>query len=217
VNKTANPDIVPEGLPDHLPDGERLVWQGKPDWKLLAIHAFHVRKVASYFAAIIVAQAGLRLANGTGFSEALNAVPVLIGLALAACAILLVLAYASARTTHYTLTSKRALMKVGIALPVIINIPYQQVDGVSFAVTSGNRGNIVFKTGGGIRLAYLLLWPHARPWHLTKPQPAFRDIAEVELVASRLAMLLGGQPLQELSSRDAGANTNQTGHLVAAE
>ena len=212
MSNTANPDIVPDGLPDHLPEGERLIWQGRPDWKQLANHAFHVRKVAAYFAAIIVGQAVLRLANGASLSQAMDAVPVLLGLTFAACAILLVLAYASAKTTHYTLTSKRALMKVGIALPVIINIPYRQVDSVSFAVTSGNRGNIVFKTGGGIRLAYLLLWPHTRPWHLTKPQPTFRDIADVETVASRLAFLLGGQFPQDLH-----ANENETGHLMAAE
>ena len=38
------------GLPSDLPPGERVVWQGAPDWKRLAIHAFHVRKVALHFA-----------------------------------------------------------------------------------------------------------------------------------------------------------------------
>jgi Bacterial PH domain len=189
---TNQPDIIPEGLPDHLPEGENLIWQGKPDWKRLAINAFHVRKVAAYFALVILGQGALRLANGASWAEALQAVPVLTGLGLAACAILLVLAYASAKTTRYTVTSKRALMKVGIALPVIINLPFRQVDGVSFANTGQGCGTIVFKTGGETRLAYLLLWPHAKPWHLTKPQPAFRDIPDVEAVASRLAFALGG-------------------------
>jgi Bacterial PH domain len=189
---TNQPDIIPEGLPDHLPDGENLIWQGKPDWKRLAINAFHVRKVAAYFAVVILGQGALRLGNGASWAEALQAVPVLTGLGFAACGILLALAYASAKTTRYTLTSKRALMKVGIALPVIINLPFRQVDGVSFANTGAGCGTIVFKTGGETRLAYLLLWPHAKPWHLTKPQPAFRDIPDVEAVASRLAFALGG-------------------------
>jgi len=34
------------GLPSTLPAGERIVWQGSPDWKQLAVHAFHVRKIA---------------------------------------------------------------------------------------------------------------------------------------------------------------------------
>jgi hypothetical protein len=206
------PDVVPEGLPDHLPDGERLIWQGKPDWKRLAINAFHVRKVALYFAAIIAGQGALRLFGGASWAEVLEAVPGLVGLGIASCAILLLLAYASAKTTRYTLTSKRALMKVGIALPVIINLPYRQVDGVSFAKTGQGCGTIVFKTGGETRLAYLLLWPHAKPWRLSKPQPAFRDIPDVETVASRLAFVVGGQiPLDE---------TQQTavhGNMVPAE
>ena len=28
------------GLPAELPRGERLIWQGAPDWRLLAIQAF---------------------------------------------------------------------------------------------------------------------------------------------------------------------------------
>ena len=190
---TTQPDIIPEGLPDHLPEGETLIWQGKPAWQRLAIDAYHVRKVAAYFAVIIVAQAAVNLNNGQPWQDALSAVPVLAGLAFAACGLLLALAYASAKTTSYTLTSKRALMRVGIALPVIINLPFKQIDGVSFALTGKGCGTIVFKTGGGIRLAYLLLWPHAKPWNLTKPLPAFRDIPNVEVVASRLAFALGGQ------------------------
>ncbi len=198
---TTQPDKIPEGLPDHLPEGERLLWQGKPEWQRLAVNAFHVRKVAVYFAVLIAGQGVFRYANGASLPEAFHAVPVLAGLGLAACAILVALAYLSAKTTRYTLTSKRALMKVGIALPVIVNLPFRQVDGVSFAATGKGCGTIVFKTGGETRLAYLLLWPHAKPWHVNKPQPAFRDIPDVETVASRLAFALGGQmPVVETKS-----------------
>lgn len=206
------PDIVPQGLPDHLPEGERLLWQGRPDWQRLAINAFHVRKVAAYFGVLIVGQGVWKLANGGSVAEALQAVPLMTALGLAAYAILVGFAYASASTTHYTLTSKRALMKVGIALPVIINLPLRQIDGVSFAHTGKGCGTICFRTGGKTRLAYLLLWPHAKPWNMSKPQPAFRDIADVDAVASRLALVMGGQmPMVE--------NENQMPHgqLVAAE
>jgi Bacterial PH domain len=195
------PDTIPDGLPDHLPEGERLLWQGRPDWKRLAIDAFHVRKVAAYFAALILGQGAWKLAYGAAIADALQAVPKLAGLGALACAILLAIAYASAHTTHYTLTSKRVLLKVGIALPVIINLPLRQIDGVSFAETGKGCGTVCFKTGGNGRLAYLLLWPHAKPWHLTKPQPAFRDVPQVEEVASRLALTLGGQmPIVEAQS-----------------
>jgi hypothetical protein len=205
-------DVIPHGLPDHLPEGERLLWQGKPDWQRLAINAFHVRKVAIYFVALIVGQAVWKLTDGASIVEALHAMPLLAGLGFAACAILTGFAYASARTTHYTLTNKRALMKVGIALPVIINLPLRQIDGVSFAHTGKGCGTICFKTGGNTRLAYLLLWPHAKPWNMSKPQPAFRDIADVEGVASRVASTMGGQmPVAESQFEVSH------GHMVPAE
>ena len=197
---SASAETIPEGLPDHLPDGERVLWQGRPEWQRLAINAFHIRKVAIYFAGLIAAQGVWKIAGGASLGEALRAAPLMAGLGLVACGILAGLAYASARTTHYTLTNKRALMHVGIALPVIINLPLRHIDGVSFAETGKDCGTICLKTGGKTRLAYLLLWPHARPWAFSKPQPAFRDVPDVENVASRLAFALGGQlPVAETS------------------
>ncbi len=206
------PDMIPQGLPDHLPEGERLIWQGRPDWRRLAVDAFHIRKVVIYFIILIVGQGAWKFANGASLHDALQAVPLMAGLGAVACAILLGFAYASARTTYYTLTSKRVLMKVGIALPVIINLPLRQIDGISFALTGKDCGTICFKTSGETRLAYLLLWPHAKPWNFNKPLPAFRDIAKVEEVASRLALTIGGQmPVQERHYEI------PNGQLVAAE
>jgi Bacterial PH domain len=103
-------------------------------------------------------------------------------------------------------------MKVGIALPVIINLPLRQIDGVSFAATGKDCGTICFKTGGDVRLAYMLLWPHTKPWHFMKPQPSFRDIPDVEAVASRLAFTLGGQ-MPRFETQAATPN----GNMVPAE
>ena len=36
-------------LPQPLPEGERVIWQGKPTYKGLAFRAFHIRAVAIYF------------------------------------------------------------------------------------------------------------------------------------------------------------------------
>jgi hypothetical protein len=38
------------GLPAMLPAGERLLWQGTPNWRGLAVRSYHVRKIAAYFA-----------------------------------------------------------------------------------------------------------------------------------------------------------------------
>ena len=36
-----------------LEPGERILWQGVPDWRLLAIQVFHVRAIAIYFAVLL--------------------------------------------------------------------------------------------------------------------------------------------------------------------
>jgi hypothetical protein len=188
-------DTIPHGLPDHLPDGEKLLWQGRPDWKRLAINAFHVRKIAVYFGLIASAQLVARLSDGQSLSEAARSVPYVFAMGMVACGIFTGLAYASAKTTLYTLTSKRLLLKVGIALPAYINLPLKQVDAAAFAETGGGCGTICFRTAGETRLAYLLLWPHAKPWHFAKPHPALRDIPQADAVANQIARALGGHVL----------------------
>ncbi|MBT5209757.1 MAG: PH domain-containing protein, partial [Halieaceae bacterium] len=41
------------GLPENLPEGESIVWQGAPRWTALANRVFQVRTLALYFAALI--------------------------------------------------------------------------------------------------------------------------------------------------------------------
>ena len=62
------------GLPAHLPQGERLLWQGAPSWRSLAIRAFHVRKVAIYFGLFGLWQIGSALASGQGLPAALASI-----------------------------------------------------------------------------------------------------------------------------------------------
>ena len=42
-----------DGLPERLPEGETLLWQGRPSWRQLALRAFHVREIAIYFALLL--------------------------------------------------------------------------------------------------------------------------------------------------------------------
>ncbi|MEX7194519.1 hypothetical protein AB2C30_32370, partial [Pseudomonas aeruginosa] len=40
-------------LPAPLPVGERVIWQGKPSLKGLALRSFHIREVAIYFGVLL--------------------------------------------------------------------------------------------------------------------------------------------------------------------
>ncbi|MBY0520752.1 MAG: PH domain-containing protein, partial [Sphingomonas sp.] len=40
------------GLPGLLPKGETIIWQGSPNWRVLARTAFHTGAVTAYFIAL---------------------------------------------------------------------------------------------------------------------------------------------------------------------
>lgn len=191
------------GLPQVLPKGERMLWQGAPRWQDLAVHAFHARKVIWYFVAIAVVQGLFRYAEGQTLAQAVSPFQWLAPTGLILGAVLTGLAMLSARTTVYTVTNKRLVMRVGMALPVTINLPFSQIDGASLRLFANGSGDIPLKITGKERVAYLLLWPHARPFHFAHPQPCLRCIANADQVAGLLAAALAGTaaaPLPETAN-----------------
>ena len=172
------------GLPEPLPRDERMLWQGAPDWKRLAIHAFHVRKLAVYFAAMLAVQWLYLL----GEPQAALLRPLLTSVVMAtlALALLSATAWFSARSTLYTLTDRRVIMRVGIVLTLTFNLPLRQISGASFRPHAGGTGDIAIALKGEDRIAWLNLWPHARPWQLKRPEPSLRCLPEAAAVAARL-------------------------------
>jgi Bacterial PH domain len=182
------------GLPEDLPHDERFLWQGHPDWKNLALSAFHVRKVMIYFVALAVLQCVARAVDGAPVLTALQPFLWFVPMGVLAAGLLSAVAWLSAKTTTYTLTSKRVVMKIGMALPITFNIPFKQIDGAAITHTGGGAGDIYFRFGGKDRIAYLMLWPHARRWHFTRPEAAFRAIPNVNEVAQLAASSLNTAP-----------------------
>lgn len=191
------------GLPETLPEGETVLWQGAPDWRALAQRAFHGRSVAIYFALLAV-WAGVSASSG-GAPAALQAV---LSVAIAAALVLGLicgLAALNARTTVYTITSKRVVLRFGVALTKAINIPFSIVDGVALKAFKDGTGDIALTLAAPSKIAYLLLWPHARPWALVNPQPALRAVPDAAVAAEALTDALRGA----VASRRA-ANTPET-------
>jgi hypothetical protein len=172
------------GLPEPLPRGERLLWQGSPDFRTLAIHAFHVRKLALYFAAML----GLQWLYLLGEPNAALLRPLLTsaGMALLALALLTTIAWFAARTTLYTLTDRRIVMRIGIVLTLTFNLPLRQVAGAALKPQAAGHGDIALTLAGKDRIALLNLWPHARPWQLKNPQPSLRCLPEAATVGARI-------------------------------
>jgi hypothetical protein len=178
------------GIREPLPDGERVLWQGAPDTLDIAVRVLHVRKVAAYFAVILAMRVAWLMSAGAGLSAAVAASSTLFGLAALACCLMVLYAYAIARTSIYAITNRRIFMRIGVALPIFLNLPFEGVDSADLLVRRGHSGDIALKLTPGTRIAYLHLWPHARPWQLTQPQPMLRCLADVEAVASVLAPAL---------------------------
>lgn len=174
------------GLPAHLPDGERLVWQGQPDWRALAVRAFHVVHVALYFAVLAAWSMLSAWAEGAGLVSALFAAAWVPILAVAAIVPLVLLAWLSARTTVYTITSKRIVLRIGVTLPIIINVPFHAIESVRLRLHGDETGDLPATLSKGYRLAFLVLWPHARPWHVASPQPMLRCVPDARRVAGIL-------------------------------
>lgn len=204
------------GLPQLLPKGERMLWQGAPRWQDLAVHAFHARKAIWYFAALALAQAAYRYSEGQSLLEATSPFQWMMVMGLIVAGMLAGLAYLSARTTVYTVTNKRLVMRIGMALPVTINLPFSQIDGASLRLFSNGSGDIPLKVTAKERVAYLLLWPHARPFHFAHPQPCLRCIANADEVAGLVASALAGTATAPLAGTAAQGRTAPSHQPVAA-
>jgi hypothetical protein len=204
------------GLPQLLPKGERMLWQGAPRWQDLAVHAFHVRKVIWYFAGLTILAGAMRLAEGESLTVAIRPFQWLMPMGMVASAMLCGLAYLSARTSVYTITTKRVVMRIGMALPVSINLPFNQIDGASLRVFANGSGDIPLKVTKKERVAYLMLWPHARPFHFAHPQPALRCIPKADDVASLLASALAGTATAPMHADAAPQRSSGVSQPVAA-
>jgi hypothetical protein len=175
------------GLPDTLPEGEHIIWQGAPRWQSIARSAFHAGQLSGYFALMLAARAATVIVDGGSAAEAATAVAWLLPVAVAALAVFVLMGWLVGQTTIYTITNRRVVMRVGIVLTVTFNIPFRVVESAGLHKHGDGTGDIALALSGNDRIAYFHLWPHVRPWHLTKTQPMLRNLADAKDVAALLA------------------------------
>jgi hypothetical protein len=198
------------GLPEKLPRNEHLLWQGTPDWRRLAVEAVHVRKLALYFAVILALRGANVLSGGGTLAHALVAVLWLLPLAALAIGVLVLLAWLMGRNTVYTVTDRRVVMRIGIVLTITFNLPYSAIESASMRANADGSGDLVLRPASVDKIAYVHLWPHARPWHLKHPEPMLRAIPDVQRVASLLSGALaasaGTAPVRITATRPGDRN-----------
>ena len=174
------------GLPEMLPDGEYILWQGAPRRESIARSALKLRWVAFYFAALIGWLVVAALEDGKAPDAVMFGAGVRAIMAATALCLMELYAWGVARTTLYTVTNRRVAMRFGIAMPVILNLPHSRIASADLARHRDGTGTLALTTTTP-SLSWPVLWPHARPRHLLKSKPAFRCIDDPDGAAEALA------------------------------
>jgi hypothetical protein len=161
------------GLPGVLPEGETILWQGEPRWFDLATEAFHIRAVSAYFAAMLIWRTAEAVVHGQAATTAILSALSVAPLAVAAVGLLAGLAWLNSRTTVYTITNKRVVMRFGAT--------------AALKAAPDGAGDLALTLKAPNRLALLHIWPHARPWRMASPQPTLRALPNASAAAALLA------------------------------
>ena len=183
-------DIPHEVEASDLPAGETILWRGKPDWRFLAIDAFHAPLIAAYFGVIGGWHLVAALHDGATGSAALLEASGVVFPAVVALSLVSFLAWLSARATVFTLTDRRVVMRYGMALPALINVPLGNIEAMRMRKGFGGTGDIAFTLPRKGRLAFHQLWPYARPWRLFPADPMLRAVPNPAEIGAMLASAL---------------------------
>ena len=111
-----------EGLPEELPAGEEILWQGRPNWWSLTKESWGLKWLMGYFA-LFALWRFIVVLGVAPFGHALLSVLPFAIFAAATVAVLALISYVQARNTVYTITNRRVAMRIGAALTMTLNLP----------------------------------------------------------------------------------------------
>lgn len=174
------------GIGAPLPPGEQIRWEGRPRGRALARRAFHARAVLAYGLTLGLLRALVAAAQGDPMPIVIGSIVPFLVLGVITSGISRFLGWLSARTTVYAITDRRLVLKVGMVVPSTINIPFRMIDRVQSRLYPDGTGDFAIGLGGEDRLAYFQLWPHARPWRFSRPEPMLRAVPDAAAVAQAL-------------------------------
>jgi hypothetical protein len=178
------------GVGEPLPAGEQLLWQGAPDWRALALRRFHARKVAVYFLLLVAWRLVSAVSAGEPLASLASGVAWLLVLGAIVVGGIAAFAWLVARTSTYAITDRRVVLRIGVALPAVLNLPLRFVESAAVEAFPDGTGTIALRLEPENRFAWLLVWPHARPWRLSEPEPALLLLADRDAAATALRAAL---------------------------
>jgi len=176
------------GLPETLPKGEQMLWQGRPAAKLVARHVLKNRWVAGYFLLLAVWAVVGGLYDGRPPAGIVFSVAILTGLAAVLIGMMELFAWAVHKTTMYTITSQRVVIRFGVAFSMTLNLPFKQLAAISMAELPGGAGHVALQVLPGHQISWLLQWPHVRGWKIAQVEPSLICLPDGKKVADILAL-----------------------------
>lgn len=193
------------GVDEPLPPGEEILWSGAPDARAVARHVLHARVWAGYMAALTLL-VGVSAASALSWGDTVRVVVLPLLLAALLLGGIMLLARLVARTTEYVITSRRLVMRVGVAFPIVINVPLRLVEEAGVRTFADDTGEVRLALSPSVKLAYIALWPHVDALRgLAHPRPKLRGLTDPAAVgaALRQAVLMEGSPVQVEGGSDA--------------
>lgn len=176
------------GLPERLPNGESILWQGRPSARLVARHVLKKRWILGYFVLLAAWAVISALYDGRPVAGIVFSVGVLAALAAVLIGMLEMFAWAVEKTTLYTVTSRRIVIRFGVAFSMTVNLPFKQLAGIAKAELPNGAGSLALELRPENRLSWLLQWPHVRSWRFARVEPSMICLADVNKVAEILAL-----------------------------
>lgn len=173
------------GLPERPPEGEEILWQGRPNVWALTRSALALKWVMGYFVFLAVWRF-VAAVDIMPMGQAIGITVPFFALAAIVAVLFWLVAFVQARTTVYTVTNKRVAMRIGAALTMTLNLPYTQIESADLDLRKDGTGTIALELMGETRFSYVMCWPHIRPWKFPT-QPALRCIPDAERVAGIIA------------------------------
>ena len=170
-----------DGIAEPLPDGEVVLWSGKPDPWAYTLRLLKLHWVAVWFAGLAIWRGVEAWQEGAGAAGALLRALGQLPLAASAIGLLAGIGYLMARDTTYALTARRLVFQVGVALPITINMPLRFIDAVGIMKRSAGHSDLILTLVEGATVRTFALWPNVRTAKGGVLQPMMRDVRANEL------------------------------------
>ncbi len=175
----------PKDVLSVIPENEDVIWHGRPNLRRFSLSALGLRYLMLYLLVISTTTLLSNFGNVTLLLFLQMIFPYIISCCLAGI-ILVMIGITQVIPTIYVITSERIIIKSGFALIFMLNVPFHKMANIDKKVYNDGCGDISFKLIGNKRIPFFAGWPSVRPWYFNNPEPTFRCIPDVDVVALKL-------------------------------